>query len=609
MKNIDYGIIVHIKNCLKSVSEGYVVNAMIAHIAILICCIGLTITLIYWIFIKNYQRKITEQITIGEEKELLYQAALKVLIAEYTAAYICDLKMDTVNLLKRSRKYHDGEAEYVFNFNSYTSFMKGCFDKFIVGEASKSYESKFRAEELMKIMQKQDTYAVRMEMRPDQQGNRYYEIRAVKLFVNDKQFKVIMGYRPIDALLKEEQERNQQLQDKNELLKKQHLEIKKANAAKSNFLRRMSHDIRTPINAIVGAIQVASQEPGNLQLQNETRAKVITASKYLLRLISDILDMSKLESGVIKIEHKPFDLQKLLDDSSEIIRMKSDARNLTYHIDTTGLIHKNVIGSPKHFQQVFMNITSNAVKYNRDGGMIDVVCKEIYQGGKTAEIEISCTDTGCGISEEFQKHIFEPFAQEKDKDARTKYEGTGLGMSIAKQLIELQHGYIALESHLGFGTKFVIHVPFELGDEAVEKQQAEQEVSLKDLNILLVEDNELNMDIAEFLLKSKGAKVTKAWNGLEALKTFEQSPKGAFDVILTDIMMPVMNGLEAARKIRLSAHVDSQAIPIIAMSANAFQDDVERSLQAGMNAHLAKPLNLNNVLHTISKFTKNACSA
>lgn len=579
------------------------------HILLILCSICVTIAFIYWFFVRNYQRKIVEQINIGEEKDLLYQAALKVLIAEYTAAYICDLKADTVNLLKRSRKYHKGEAEYVYNFDSYTSFMKGCFDKFIVGEASKSYESKFAAEELMRVMQNQDTYAVRMEMQPDQQGNHHYEIRAVKLLADDKQFKIIMGYRPIDALLKEEHERNQQLQEQNDLLARQHLEIRKANAAKSNFLRRMSHDIRTPINAIVGAIQVASQEPSNLQLQNESRARVITASKYLLRLISDILDMSKLESGAIKIEHKPFNLQKLLEDSSEIIRMKSDARNLTYHIDTKGLIHKNVIGSPKHFQQVFMNITSNAVKYNRDGGMIDVVCREIYQGGKMAEIEISCTDTGCGISDEFQKHIFEPFTQEKADSARSKCEGTGLGMSIAKQLIELQHGYLTLESHVGFGTKFVIHIPFELGDETVDVKNEAKDISLKNLNILLVEDNKLNMDIAEFLLKSKGANVTKAWNGLEALKAFEESPKGAFDIILTDIMMPVMNGLETARKIRLSAHVDSQAIPIIAMSANAFQDDVERSLSAGMNAHLAKPLNLDKVLQTITQFTKGVCNA
>ena len=248
-----------------------------------------------------------------------------------------------------------------------------------------------------------------------------------------------------------------------------------------------------------------------------------------------------------------------------------------------------------------MNIGSNAVKYNHDGGSVTVTCREVSYTDTTAEYELTCTDTGISMSEEFQKRAFEPFAQEGQL-ARTKYAGTGLGLAISRKLIELQGGTLFFESIQGKGTKFILHISFEISAEEQEKKShMYQNCSVEGIQVLLVEDNELNMEIAEFLLKEEKMIVTKAWNGREAVEIFENSEPGYFDVILMDIMMPVMDGLTAARTIRAMYRRDAKTIPIIAMTANAFDEDRKRSREAGMNGHLAKPLNIQDIIGTIAE--------
>ena len=377
-----------------------------------------------------------------------------------------------------------------------------------------------------------------------------------------------------------------------------------ANEAKTEFLQRMSHDIRTPINGICGMLDVADHYADDMEKQTECRAKIKEASYLLLELVNEVLDMSKLESDEVILEEIPFNLSSISREVLIVIKQIAAEQNIRIVWEKKEIIHRDLIGSPGHVKRVMMNILSNAVKYNRANGQIYISCREIpsEQPGMTT-MEFVCRDTGIGMTEEFQKHIFEPFAQE-DAGSRTKFAGTGLGMAISKNLVEKMGGTITFESKEGAGTTFVIRVPFRIDtDRSGRPETGEKtEVSIRGLHILLAEDNELNMEIAEFLLQNEGAVVTKAWNGQEAVEIFEKSGSGEFDVILMDIMMPVMNGYEAAKRIRSLDREDAQVIPIIAMTANAFVEDRMKAKEAGMNEHIGKPVDgklLVKVIHEL----------
>ena len=377
-----------------------------------------------------------------------------------------------------------------------------------------------------------------------------------------------------------------------------------ANEAKTEFLQRMSHDIRTPINGICGMLDVADHYADDMEKQMECRAKIKEASYLLLELVNEVLDMSKLESDEVILEEIPFNLSCISREVFVVIEQIAAEQNIRIVWEKNEIIHRDLIGSPGHVKRVMMNILSNAVKYNRANGQIYISCREIpsEQPGMTT-MEFVCRDTGIGMTEEFQKHIFEPFAQE-DAGSRTKFAGTGLGMAISKNLVEKMGGTITFESKEGAGTTFVIRVPFRIDtDRSGRPETGEKtEVSIRGQHILLAEDNELNMEIAEFLLQNEGAVVTKAWNGQEAVEIFEKSGSGEFDVILMDIMMPVMNGYEAAKRIRSLDREDAQVIPIIAMTANAFVEDRMKAKEAGMNEHIGKPVDgklLVKVIHEL----------
>ena len=377
-----------------------------------------------------------------------------------------------------------------------------------------------------------------------------------------------------------------------------------ANEAKTEFLQRMSHDIRTPINGICGMLDVADHYADDMEKQTECRAKIKEASYLLLELVNEVLDMSKLESDEVILEEIPFNLSSISREVLIVIKQIAAEQNIRIVWEKKEIIHRDLIGSPGHVKRVMMNILSNAVKYNRANGQIYISCRKIpsEQPGMTT-MEFVCRDTGIGMTEEFQKHIFEPFAQE-DAGSRTKFAGTGLGMAISKNLVEKMGGTITFESKEGAGTTFVIRLPFRIDtDRSGRPETGEKtEVSIRGLHILLAEDNELNMEIAEFLLQNEGAVVTKAWNGQEAVEIFEKSGSGEFDVILMDIMMPVMNGYEAAKRIRSLDREDAQVIPIIAMTANAFVEDRMKAKEAGMNEHIGKPVDgklLVKVIHEL----------
>ncbi|WP_417183394.1 ATP-binding protein [Blautia sp.] len=379
-----------------------------------------------------------------------------------------------------------------------------------------------------------------------------------------------------------------------------------ANEAKTEFLQRMSHDIRTPINGICGLVNMAEHYADNMEKQTEYRTKVKEASNLLLELVNDVLDMSKLESGEIVLEEIPFNLSKISREVFVVIEQMAAEQNIQIKWEKKEITHRDLIGSPGYVKRVMMNILSNAMKYNRENGHIYISCIEIPSGQpETTTMEFVCRDTGIGMTEEFQKHIFEPFAQEHS-GSRTKFAGTGLGMPIAKKLIEKMGGTITFESVEGVGTTFVFRVPFRIDTDRDSKVETGEktEVSIRGLHILLAEDNELNMEIAEFMLQNEDAEVTKAWDGQEAVKIFEKSRSGEFDVILMDIMMPVMNGYEAAKMIRSLDREDAKAIPIIAMTANAFAEDRIRAKKAGMDEHVAKPVDVELLIKVIHRLVE-----
>ena len=410
------------------------------------------------------------------------------------------------------------------------------------------------------------------------------------------------GYKTNQAHQKKELEKEKEY--KAELL----IAAKKAeaaNEAKTEFLQRMSHDIRTPINGICGMINVADHYADNMEKQTECRGKIKEASNLLLELVNDILDMSKLESGEIVLEEIPFNLSSISREVLVVIEQVAAEQNIRIVWEKKEITHRDLIGSPGYVKRVMMNILSNAVKYNKANGYIYLSCIEIpSEQPEMTTMEFVCRDTGIGMTEEFQKYVFEPFAQEHT-GSRTKFAGTGLGMAISRKLVEKMGGTINLESEKGVGTTFVIRVPFRINTDRSDRSEIEKkpEVSIQGLHILLAEDNELNMEISEFVLQNEGADVTKAWNGQEAVERFRKSKVGEFDVILMDIMMPVKNGYEAAKLIRSLDREDAKTIPIIAMTANAFTEDRIRAKEAGMDEHIAKPVDaelLVKVIHELA---------
>ena len=410
-------------------------------------------------------------------------------------------------------------------------------------------------------------------------------------------------YRTNLAHRKQEQEKDEKY--KAELL----IAAKKAeaaNEAKTEFLQRMSHDIRTPINGICGMVNMADHYADDMEKQTEYRTKVKEASNLLLELVNDVLDMSKLESGEIVLEEIPFNLSSISREVFVVIEQMAAEQNIRVAWEKKEITHRDFIGSPGYVKRVMMNILSNAVKYNKENGQIYVSCVEIpSEQPEMTTMEFVCRDTGIGMAEEFQKHIFEPFAQEHT-GSRAKFAGTGLGMAISKKLVEEMGGTITFESKKGVGTTFVIRVPFQIDLDADKREESKDvsEKSIKGMHVLLAEDNELNMEIAEFLLQNEGAEVTKAWNGQEIVELFRKSESGEFDVILMDIMMPIINGYEAAKRIRSLDREDAKKIPIIAMTANAFTEDRIRAKEAGMDEHVAKPIDVELLIKVIHKLVK-----
>ena len=419
--------------------------------------------------------------------------------------------------------------------------------------------------------------------------------------INRVRRKMTQDYR--EDQLRIQKEYTENLQEKNELLRLAVDQADRANAAKTSFLSRMSHDIRTPLNGIIGLLEIDQAHPDNLELHHTNQKKMMISAKHLLSLINDILQMSKLESGEVVLSHEPMDLGELSRDILVIVEQRAAESGiiLEYDKDSERVVYNSVYGSPLHVRQIFLNIYSNCIKYNKIGGKVETACTCLGVKDGTVTYRWTIRDTGIGMNQEFLKHIFDPFAQECT-DARSVYNGTGLGMSIVKNLIDKMNGTIEITSEEGIGSIFVITLPFEIAEGTPVSKPVSESRSIKGRHLLLAEDNELNAEIAKTLLEDEGAVVTIVHDGQQAVDVFESRPRGTFDAILMDVMMPVIDGLSATRKIRALDREDAGSIPIIAMTANAFDEDVRQCMEAGMNAHLSKPLEMKKVVETIAGY-------
>ena len=528
---------------------------------------------------------------------------------------------ETVNMLWSLKSIFFSSFYVNLNDDTYNSYFlapwlksmvpeKGCYTKLVhdlisgtvLEEDRSGLAAMVTPEYIRSSLHRESLSAVRQSYYADYRSIRFGQVKWCRITVVMVELNDDGTPKFVWALLQDiTEQKNKEIEYQQKILDSAR-EAEQANAAKTEFLRRMSHDIRTPINGIMGMLDIADHFPDDMEKQAECRQKVRDASGFLFDLVNDVLDMSKMESGEVTIDEIPFDLRELIAEIGPLVEVQAVEKGLHFEICSDGLKNTHLIGSPLHLRQILLNIAGNAVKYNKPGGMIKLSSREAASDSKRAVIVFTCEDTGIGMSREFQEHMFEPFTQEKDS-ARTTFTGTGLGLSIVKKLVDKMNGKIDVESEKGKGTVFTITLPFliDLGASDNESVSEEKAGTVKGARIMLVEDNDLNMEIAQFTLENEGAVITKAFNGQEAVDIFEKSEPNSFDAILMDIMMPVMDGIAATKAIRAMDRPDAD-IPIIAMTANAFADDVKRNKEAGMNDQISKPLDARKIISVLSRY-------
>ena len=560
--------------------------------------IGLTLTMVFIFFdgleeqIRSGQNKLqnkNNELIQALERANMSNEVIMSIARMYIGVYSIDLDSKKfVQIYSKDKDYFEisrrGDTRIAFN---------NVIENVVSDEYKDVMIDFFNVDTLRQRLMNVDTIAIDYKTKDDRWVNARFVIQ------NREENKVPISALYIPSTVTEEKQRELEYQEK---IINAAMETKKANMAKTDFLRRMSHDIRTPINGIIGLTNIGDYYAADLAKQKECRQKIKEASGFLLDLVNNILDMNKLESGAVILEEKPFDLYKILKEVYDIAQVNGSelALNVNYVPPQSNYTH--LIGSPLHVRQVLMNIVGNAVKYNKQGGSIILSCKEIKRDNDNITLEFVCKDTGLGMSEEFKEKAFEPFSQEND-DARSSYTGTGLGLSITKQLVDLMGGELSLDSKLNEGTTFTYVQSFKIDKDYKEDNHEEEIVSLVNKNLLLVEDNELNMEIAKFMFEQRGANITCANDGKQALELFEKSKPFTYDLILMDVMMPIMNGYEATKKIRSLDREDNNVL-IFAMSANAFAEDKQESKKAGMNEHLSKPLIDKDIDDALRKYLK-----
>ena len=561
-------------------------------------------------FVDNFYVKQTEQLKVNAAQLRKERKFLDVLCRDYTSVYFYDMNQNTAEVLKIASVSNEvniigNTVRNVFNYKE--ELQKYC-DAYVIEQDKKQFLYKLSPEHLHKELTKNSRYFYRYQCLPNKDGHEYFEAQVLRLNEDSMDNLLILAFRHIDDVIAAEKIRAQQEREK--IAAQEKLELEKENAIqanemKSRFLSSLSHDIRTPINGIMGLLNIADSYPNDLKKQQECRQKARVTVEYLNSLITNVLDMNQLENSSIQLQEIPFNLIDVLMNITTLTdaQVKEHGLHATVDWKPNYIKHRYLIGSKDGFSRILMNLNSNAIKYNKPTGSIYCRCLEKEVIGDIAWFELTISDTGIGMDEDFIESAFEPYTQ-KSKSL-SSINGVGLGLSIVKQTVELMHGTIHVESKINVGTTFTILLPFKINHQPQKKQVNYEHLSLKGIRSLLVEDNNLNKEIAKFYLEQENIQVTCVSNGKEALDAFQASPLYSYDIILMDIVMLVMDGLEATKAIRSLNRSDAQTIPILAMSANAFQQDIEKSYAAGMNAHISKPLNGQELTNIMKKFLAN----
>nr|WP_288731962.1 ATP-binding protein [uncultured Anaerobutyricum sp.] len=527
-----------------------------------------------------------KDITAVQEAYETQVSIVKTLSSNYLNVYLIHSREKTLSIIKQEDYTVSESDRKNENVYSYEAFFDKYINECVYPEDRLMMQESLQFDNAMEALSGEKEY--KGNYRTVKEGKiQYYQFR----FIRDEESGIIvLGFLNVDDVVAKEIHQKRLLQEALST-------AKRANAAKSNFLSRMSHDMRTPLNGIIGLLEIDKKHEEDTAFLKKNREKANIAANHLLSLINDVLDMSKIEEGELVLSHEPFNVIEQGREVMTIISMQAHEQGLTTVMEVEPEVYENpyIYGSPLHLSRAMMNIYSNCIKYNKENGEIRTHVRLLHSDEKILTYQWTISDTGIGISEDYLNRIFEPFTQE-GTDARSVYQGTGLGMSIAKALFEQMGGNLEVFSKLGEGSTFVITLPFERAQElkttVIEKTERE---SIQDIKILLAEDNELNQEVARILLEEEGAKVFCVNNGQKAVEAFSTHPAGSYDLILMDIMMPVMGGYEATRQIRRLDRTDAQSIPIIALTANAFAEDIQHAMDAGMNAHAAKPLNIKTI--------------
>ncbi len=526
------------------------------------------------------QHKLLKNALVSEKK---HSEIIDTLATLYKTTYLIDVKTHTYEVVKGfNDKVEDGKT------GNFDKTVDNAIKKSVVEDMKDSVRRFLYLDTLNERLSDVDTI---IGEHLDVDGN-WYESRFIVKNRDQKGnvLKVLYVSRDITKEKKHELDLQRQL-------KIAAIEAKKANISKTDFLRRMSHDIRTPLNGIIGILTLSEKFKDDPLKREEFKDKMLQSANYLLELVNDVLDISKLESGTMVLDNKPFHLDNVFTRIISTVEVNAKEHNIHFKggINGSNIVHHWLIGSEIHLNRVLMNLASNAIKYNKENGYVGMYCNEVSSDGNYALFEFICEDSGLGMSKEFIKHAFEPFTQE-NKETTTGFSGSGLGLSIVKDIVEKMSGTISLTSEENKGTKFVVRIPFKIDKEPCFTKESikQQDINIKGLKALLVEDNGLNMEIAKMVLENEGLVITCAKNGKEALNIVKEN-KDDFDLIFMDVMMPVMDGITASKKIRELG----VKVPIIAMTANAFMDDKKACLDAGMDAHIAKPLDIKLIDKTI----------
>ena len=519
---------------------------------------------------------------------------LAMLASEYSNVYYVNLDTLEFYAYNFSERIESKMGETVRSKIPFSAAAKIYSDRCTFEEDREEFLQKCSLEYTIEQLSSKDRFFHRYR----NESNQWCEMKCVKIGDWSRERTAVFGFAVKDAEIRREMKTQNELKEAKE-------RAEKANASKSEFLARMSHDIRTPINGVIGMTELAKKNLLHPYKLEQCLDKITKAAYHLHSLVNDILDMSHIESNTIEIAHKPLNIFSLADGCLSVIEGQLIGRNLKIITEFDDFNHPYLLGDEVHLRQALVNILGNAVKFTPDGGKIIFRIKELATGFKTVTYRIEVEDTGIGMKAEFLEHIWETFSQE-DGGARSEYKGTGLGTAIAKSLVELMGGTISVKSKLNEGSTFTVDIPFAIDDHTeivrnADFSETEEVETLHGSKILLVEDNETNMESAKELLEAEGATVVTAENGKIALNLFSESRVNSFDAILMDIKMPVMNGLEATRAIRSLDRSDAKITPIIALTANAFEEDVRASLAAGMNEHLTKPIEISYVIKTLIK--------